>query len=98
MVKCLQVTIGASATQVTAASCRCKWARISNRATHTAAAGDSTVTVAAAGPGILLAASTGTFDVPWSGPGEINLAGWYVAGTQNDVISVTYDDGADVLA
>ena len=98
MVKCLQVTIGSATTQLCAASTRCKWARLSNRAGHTMAAGDSTVTVASAGPGILLAATTGTFDIPWSGPGEINLAYWYVAGTQNDVLSVTYDNGVDNLA
>lgn len=86
----IQVTIGASATQVSAIL-YCRWVVFQNNASHNIRIGDSTVT---SSKGILLASGTpgGSFTLqPDPQPEIINLSQWYVSGTQNDVVDVTCD-------
>lgn len=85
----LQVTIGASATQLTASQIQVRQLMIQNNAAHLVRVGDSTVT---SSKGIYLAAGPGggSFN---SGPVNIYetfLSDWYVAGTNGDVVDVLY--------
>lgn len=91
MVRTLQVTIGASLTQVLpAGEIVAKWVLFQNNATHTMRLGDSNTS---SSRGIQLVAGASA-NPPGSAPVSITkLSGWYVSGTQNDVLDVIYDDG-----
>lgn len=89
----IQVTLGASATQISA-TLNCRWFTIQNNAAHSARAGDSTVT---SSKGVYLAAGPGggSWQPPIvQGAGIFNLAQWYIVGTSSDVIDVTCDSVA----
>lgn len=96
MIKNLNVTIGASATQLCKPSIRCVWATFCNRDAHAMAVGGSDVSVGNQGKGIPLSVGGSNYQ---NGPyiSQTNLAAWYVAGTQNDILSITYEDGVDNL-
>jgi len=89
--KTFQVTIGASATQLSANNLYCSAWIIQNNAAHNVAFGDSTVTIT---NGIILAsgtpggAYTTTASMNGSQPAPDNLSEWYVAGTNGDVVNV----------
>lgn len=91
----LQVTIGAANTKVIAVGAHqnCRWIVIQNNAAHTIRIGDTNIT---SSRGILLASGSpgGSFYI---GPDESgssrDLGGWYINGTQNDVVDIIYDDG-----
>lgn len=93
----LQVTIGATLTQVLSAGAhlQCRWIVFQNNAAHNQAIGDSSTNVSTP-RGILLSSGTpgGSFFVgPDSAGSARDLGTWYVSGTQNDILSITYDDG-----
>ena len=95
-VKNLNVTIGAAATVFTVPSIRCNWATATNRDTSAMAIGASDSATGSQGKGLPLAAGASyTIQRPFNA--QTNLAYWYVAGTQNQVLSITYDDGVDSL-
>ena len=96
-IKNLNVTIGAGITRVCQPSIRCNCATFSNRSAHEMAVGGPDVTTGANGLGIDLTTG-GTNFAGRQYIAQTNLAFWYVAGTQNDVLSITYDDGVDNLA
>lgn len=92
--KTLQVTLGSGArTQLSSTRIPCRQVIVQNNATHFMRVGDSTTTTSI---GALLNASTGANQ----GGGSVNigpfqayntdLSEWYVAGTQNDLVDVTY--------
>jgi hypothetical protein len=85
----LQVTVGATVTQVTATTLQCTWVVFQNNATHVMRIGDANTT---SSKGIVLQAGGGSF---YQGPkptgGTTNVSNWYVAGTQNDVLDYTCD-------
>ena len=85
-----QVTIGASATQLSITTLNCRWFIVQNNAAHAARLGDSGTT---SSKGTSLPATPSSpFQSPMVQPGGVwNLSQWYVAGTQNDVIDVTCD-------
>lgn len=93
-IKNLNVTIGAGVTQFTTASIRCNWMICNNRDSSPMAVGGSDSSVGSQGKGIPLAAG-GSFYEGRPYVAQTNLAYWYVAGTQNQILSVTYDDGVD---
>lgn len=87
-----QVTIGASATAISATHLYCTAWIIQNNAAHNIRFGDSSTTsskgtaLASGSPGgsyTTQASMNGTQPVP------DDLSQWYIAGTQNDVIDVT---------
>jgi hypothetical protein len=88
----IQVTIGASATQISATNLYCSAWIIQNNAGHNIRFGASNVTssfgtlLASGAPG---GSYTSTGQMDGSQPVPDNLAQWYIAGTQNDVIDVT---------
>lgn len=96
-IKNLNVTIGATATVFTVPSLRCNWFTVTNRDAAAMAIGGSDTSVGAQGKGIPLAANA-SYTVQRSYSAQSNLAAWYVAGTQGQVLSITYDDGVDNLA
>jgi len=87
-----QVTIGASATQISATHLYCSAWIIQNNATHNIRFGDSSVTTS---KGTVLASGSpgGSYttgaSMDGSQPVPDDLSQWYVAGTQNDVVDVT---------
>lgn len=91
----LNVTIGASATPVIAnGNVYCKAVVFQNNtASDTEWIGDANVSSSGNGQGIKLTAGASYYEGPWPSPSTVNLAGWYVAGTQNDVLNVTCDNG-----
>jgi len=96
-IKNLQVTIGASVTPILAAgNIRARSVTFQDNDAHAMAVGgsDSSVGTGATAKGVQLVAG-GSYYQGWSGPGQTNLHFWYVAGTQNDVLTVVYDDGND---
>ncbi len=91
--KTIQVTIGASATQISTTKILCSSWMIQNNAAHNIRFGDSTVTSSI---GTLLAGGTApggsytsTGSTNGTQPVPDDLSQWYIAGTQNDVIDVT---------
>lgn len=80
--KTLQVTLGASATQITASSTTCVVVVVQNNATHNVTFGDNTIT---ASKGVLL--TPGASLTLYSTKG-VALSQYYLFGTQNDVIDV----------
>lgn len=88
----LQVTLGASATQISTTTLRCSAWIIQNNATHNIRFGDSTVTTS---KGVVLASGspggsyTTTGSMNGSQPVPDDLSQWYIAGTNGDVIDVT---------
>ncbi len=88
----IQVTIGASATQVSAAQVECRWVVFQDNASHAIHIGDAAVSSTR---GIQLASGSpgGSFTInPTSQTNAaIDLRTWYIAGTQNDVIDVVCD-------
>ena len=94
--KNLAVTIGAGATQFSKASIRCNWATICNNSGHIMAWGGPDTAVGSPGVGQPLPISSTNYQSR-AYIGQTNLAYWYVAGTQNEVLNVTYDDGTDSL-
>ena len=97
-IKNLNVTIGASATALIASgSIRCNWATFINRDASDMAVGGSDVTTGSQGKGIPLAAGGGFNYQSRAYIAQTNLALWYVAGTQNQIVSLVYDDGVDNL-
>lgn len=90
----LNVTIGATATPFTAASIRCNWFTVTNRDSSAMAIGGSDTAVGSQGKGIPLATNA-SYTVQRPYRAQSNLAYWYVAGTQNQIVSVVYDDGVD---
>ena len=99
MVKNLNVTIGSGITRLISAgsSIRCNWVTFYNRDAHDMAVGGPDVTVGSHGLGIPLPVSGSNYQNR-SYIGQTNLGYWYVAGTQNDILSITYDDGVDNLS
>ena len=95
-VKNLNVTIGSAPTVFTVPSIRCNWFTATNRDSSAMAIGGSDVAVGSQGKGIPLAANA-SYTVQSRTNAQTNLGYWYVAGTQNQVISITYDDGVDSL-
>lgn len=89
-VQTVQVTIGASATQVSTTKLYCRWVAFQNNtAADSMRLGDSAVTTSR---GVKLLPSGSFFIPPKDTPGEItNLNNWYVAGVQNDVLDVLCD-------
>jgi hypothetical protein len=87
-----QVTIGASATQISSTNLYCSAWIIQDNAAHNIRFGASNVTSSI---GTLLASGTpgGSYtsaaSMNGSQPVPDNLAQWYISGTQNDVIDVT---------
>jgi hypothetical protein len=96
-IKNLNVTIGAAATAFTSASIRCNWFTVTNRDSSAMAIGGSDTAVGSQGKGIPLAAN-GSYTVQRPYNAQSNLAYWYVAGTQGQILSVVYDDAVDNLA
>lgn len=85
-----QVTIGSGVTQFTTADTPVKGLCVQNNQTHSMRVGGSGVTSSI---GILLQAGSPGGDMcfgPQSFGGGMNLQQFYVAGTQNDVLDVTY--------
>lgn len=86
----MQVTIGAGVTSILpAGNITCRWIVFQNNAANTMRIGDSSIT---SSRGVKLLAG-GSFYQGYSGPAAFSLSGWYVQGTQNDVIDVIYEDG-----
>ena len=94
----LVVTIGGSATQVSAASIRCNWVTFQNNDAHAMAVGgsDAAVGTGASAKGVQLAVGGSNYQAR-SYIGQENLAFWYVAGTNGEHLTVTYSDGVDNL-
>ena len=94
-IKNLAVTIGATVTPfIASGSIRVNWMTFCNNSSHAMAWGGPDTAVGSPGVGQPLPiASTNYQGREYIG--QTNLAYWYVAGTQNDVLNVTYDDGAD---
>lgn len=86
----LQVTIGAAKTAITTGDIHCKWVLFQNNASNTMRVGDTNVS---ATQGVKLVAGSSLFIPAISAGAQTNLNGWFVQGTQNDVIDVIYDDG-----
>jgi hypothetical protein len=82
----LQVTIGAATTQVSTTPIYCTWVVFQDNATHNMYIGDVNTS---SSRGLQLLPGGGSF---YQGPlptgGATNLADWYVAGTQNEVLNV----------
>ena len=95
-IKNLAVTIGASVTPFSKASIRCNWATWCNNSGHAMAWGGPDTAVGTPGVGQPLAIA-GTNYQNRAYCSQTNLAHLYVAGTQNDVLNVTYEDGTDNL-
>lgn len=89
-VKSLQVTIGASTTQVTTTNTFCKQIFLQNNATHTMRVGDSTTSST---KGVLLASGSpgGSITVTSSAAQStgIDLSDWWVNGTNGDVLDAS---------
>jgi hypothetical protein len=91
----IQVTLGSGATQISKHGINFKQMIIQNNTSaDSVRAGDSTVVAGAygTGKGILIPPSS---NMNW-GPTVIQggiLSNWYLAGTLNDVIDVTYEPG-----
>jgi len=85
-----QVTIGAAATQVSTTFVPCRWLLIQDNAANTIHIGGSLVSSTR---GIKLLAGGSFFIPPTDQPsvGANNLATFWLAGTQNDVIDVVCD-------
>jgi hypothetical protein len=84
----IQVTIGASATQLSSTVQKCSWFAVQNNAAHTIRIGDSTVT-SSRGTVLLAGPGGGSWQPPLTQPATaFDLSQWYVAGTQNDVVDV----------
>ena len=87
-----QVTIGATATQISTTHLYCSAWIIQNNAAHNIRFGDSGTTsskgtvLASGSPG---GSYTTTASMNGSQPAPDDLSQWYVAGTQNDVVDVT---------
>ena len=87
-----QVTIGASATQLSTTNLYCSAWIIQNNAAHNFRFGDSTTTTS---KGTVLASGspggsyTTTASANGTQPAPDNLSQWYVAGTNGDVVDVT---------
>jgi len=84
----IQVTIGASATPISATNLYCRSFVVQNNAAHTIRVGDSTTTTS---KGTQVAAGASASWLPVPNSTAYNLSQWYIAGTQNDVIDVTCD-------
>lgn len=88
----LQVTIGASVTQITTTDTFARQIIFQNNQTHSMRVGDSTTTTS---KGALLASGSpgGSMNVgPSPQPQLLNLANYFVAGTNTDVIDVFWTD------
>ena len=86
----LQVTIGASVTQVSTSDIFAKQVTFQNNQTHSMRVGDKNTT---SSRGALLASGSpgGSYNVgPVPIQKTLDLAEFYVAGTQNDVLDVIY--------
>ena len=98
MIKNLNVTIGASVTPfIAAGSIRCNWVTFVNNSAHPMAWGGPDTAVGTPGVGQPLAVGAANYQNR-AYVAQTNLAYLYVAGTQNDVLNVTYDDGQDMLS
>ena len=91
--KTIQVTIGASATQVSSTPLFCRFVVFQNNAAHVIHIGDVNVSSTR---GIQLASGSpgGSFTIPPTDQPSVgynNLALYYIAGTQSDVIDVVCD-------
>lgn len=94
-IKNLNVTIGASVTPfIASGSIRVNWMTFCNNSGHAMAWGGPDTAVGTPGTGQPLAVGSTNYQAR-EYIGQTNLAFWYVAGTQNDVLCVTYDDGVD---
>lgn len=88
----LQVTLGASATQISPHGINFKQLVIQNNATHSIRVGDSTVVAGAYGTGKGLLITTGGNSNTGALPIQSGiLSNWYIAGTAADVIDVFYE-------
>ena len=87
----IQVTLGASATQVTTVNTFARWVTVQNNAAAAMRVGDST---ASSTKGINLAATGGIYTfVPQSTPSSgYDLSTFYIAGTATQVADVLYED------
>lgn len=87
----MQVTIGAGVTPIlTSGNISCQWVAFQNNgATNAMRLGDANIS---ATRGIKLLAGGAFYQAP-STPRALNLQGWYVQGTQGDVIDIIYEDG-----
>lgn len=87
----LQVTIGAGVTPViSSGNISCQWVAFQNNgATNAMRIGDASISSTR---GIKLLAGGAFYQSPPT-PKNFNLAGWYVQGTQGDVIDIIYEDG-----
>jgi len=83
----LQVTIGATATQFTSTATPCRQILIQNNASHNFRVGDSTVSST---KGILITTGGGSINSGRSADYGTDVSGWWVFGTQNDVVDVLY--------
>ena len=88
-IKTLQVTLGASATQVSATNIYVKWVLFQDNAAHSMRIGDANVSSTR---GIALSTGGSFFDQPLRIAEATNLAQWWVSGTAADVLDVIYDD------
>lgn len=90
--KTFQVTIGASATQISTTHLYCSAWIIQNNAAHNIRFGDSTVT-SSVGTALVSGTPGGSYTTTASAngtqPTPDDLSQWFIAGTQNDVIDVT---------
>lgn len=84
----IQVTIGASATPISATNLYCQSFVVQNNAAHVIRVGDSTTSTT---KGTQVTVGSSVSWLPTSPAAAYNLAQWYIAGTQNDVIDVTCD-------
>lgn len=82
----IQVTLGATATQVTTGQIYSPFVIIQNNASHSIRVGDNTVT---SSKGINVSAS-GSITIQRS-DNRILLKSYYIFGTQNDVIDILYE-------
>jgi hypothetical protein len=88
-VKTIQVTLGASATQISTVTQNCRWVLFQDNATHNIRVGDINTT---SSRGIAIAANGGAFFIPPAPtPPSTNLYNWYIVGTTSDVIDVVCD-------
>ena len=87
----IQVTIGASATQVTTAQIYTPFVAFQKNTANNCRVGDNTVTTS---KGIVLAAGNTTPQVPFvvhRSDNRVLLSQYSIAGTQGDVVDVLYE-------
>lgn len=87
----IQVTIGSSVTELITTDTYAHVITVQNNASHVMRVGDSTTT-SSKGAELGVGPPGGSMTVAVHAPLSLNLANFYVAGTQNDVLDVIYVD------